>query len=88
MYTALTTVLFVFPPSLPVTPTNMNYCIAAFGIMFLIAGVTWLFVRKQYQGPVVELHGPSGESIRGFSPVEESKPSEQMEEFANACKRE
>ncbi len=86
MYTALTTVLFVFPPTLAVDSINMNYCIVAFGIMFLIAGVTWTFVRNQYHGPVVELHGPSGDVIQGFNPVEENKPSQQMEEFSNVRK--
>lgn len=55
-YCILTTVLFVFPPDLPVTGTNMNYCIVAFGIVVLISVVQW-FVdgRKNYTGPKVEL---------------------------------
>lgn len=82
----MTTVLFVFPPTLPVTSTNMNYCIAAFGIMFLIAGITWFTVSNQYHGPVVELHGPSGEVTQGFNPVEDKKPSAQMDEFVDGKK--
>ncbi|KAI5460567.1 amino acid/polyamine transporter I [Mariannaea sp. PMI_226] len=55
-WTILTTVLFVFPPELPVTPSNMNYCIAAFGIFLMIAGVTWIFDgRKSYKGPRLEV---------------------------------
>lgn len=47
--------LFVFPPELPVTSNNMNYCIVAFGIVLIIAGVTWIFDgRKHYDGPLVE----------------------------------
>lgn len=52
----LTTVLFVFPPELPVTTANMNYCIAAFGVILLIAVTTWfLDGRKNYDGPLIEL---------------------------------
>jgi hypothetical protein len=64
----------------------MNYCIAAFGIMFLVAGVTWFTVSDQYHGPVVELHRPSGEVTEGFNPVEGNKPSAQKEEFADGRK--
>ena len=39
-WTILTTVLFVFPPETPVTSNNMNYAIAAFGVILLIAGGT------------------------------------------------
>lgn len=34
----------------------MNYCIVAFGVMFLIAGGTWLAGgSRHYKGPHVEL---------------------------------
>ncbi|KAK4496072.1 hypothetical protein PRZ48_012051 [Zasmidium cellare] len=51
-YTILTTVLFLFPPARPVTGSNMNYCIVAFGIIILISGLQWIFDgRKNYSGP-------------------------------------
>ncbi|KAK5116433.1 hypothetical protein LTR62_007980 [Meristemomyces frigidus] len=55
-YVVLTTVLFVFPPALPVTGSSMNYCVVAFGIVLLISMIQW-FVdgRKNYKGPKVEL---------------------------------
>jgi choline transport protein len=55
-YVILTTVLFVFPPELPVTGSNMNYCIVAFGIVLIISMIQW-FVdgRKNFHGPKVEL---------------------------------
>ncbi|KAI7368011.1 hypothetical protein KC336_g21141, partial [Hortaea werneckii] len=55
-YTILTTVLFVFPPELPVTGTNMNYCIVAFGVVLIISVNQW-FVdgRRNYTGPKIEL---------------------------------
>jgi hypothetical protein len=33
MFAVLTTVFFLFPPELPVTPSNMNYTIVVFGII-------------------------------------------------------
>ncbi|CAK3807035.1 Choline transport [Lecanosticta acicola] len=54
-YVILTTVLFVFPPEIPVTGSSMNYCIVAFAIVFIISAVTWfLDGRKNYTGPQVE----------------------------------
>lgn len=55
-YVIVTTVLFVFPPELPVTGNNMNYCIVAFAIVLLISVVQW-FVdgRKNYRGPKIEI---------------------------------
>jgi hypothetical protein len=51
----MTTVLFVFPPYLPVTGTNMNYCIVAFAFLLIISTIQW-FVdgRKNYKGPYIE----------------------------------
>ena len=55
-WTVLTTVLFVFPPVIPVTPNNMNYCIVAFGLILLISGTTWIVDgRKHYRGPKVDI---------------------------------
>jgi amino acid transporter len=66
----LTTVLFVFPPVLPVTPANMNYCIVAFGVILLIAGTTWIFDgRKNYKGPVVEIEGMFHGTVDGTDPA-------------------
>lgn len=55
-YVILTTVLFVFPPELPVTGSSMNYCVVAFAIVLIISMIQW-FVdgRKNYKGPKVEL---------------------------------
>ncbi|KAF2726091.1 amino acid permease [Polychaeton citri CBS 116435] len=55
-FVILTTVLFVFPPDLPVTGNNMNYCIVAFGVVLIISTIQW-FVdgRKNYTGPKVDI---------------------------------
>ncbi|PSN74538.1 amino acid permease [Corynespora cassiicola Philippines] len=51
-YAIVTTVLFLFPPELPVTGSNMNYCVVAFAIILIISTVQW-FVdgRKNFTGP-------------------------------------
>lgn len=52
----LTTVLFVWPTSNPTTPVNMNYCVAAFGVIIVIAGSNWvLSARKTYKPPALQL---------------------------------
>ncbi|KAI1816577.1 amino acid permease [Poronia punctata] len=57
-WTILTTVLFVFPPETPVTSENMNYAVAAFGVILLISGLTWIFDgRKNYRGPKIDVDG-------------------------------
>ncbi|KAK4150829.1 amino acid/polyamine transporter I [Chaetomidium leptoderma] len=58
IWTILTTVLFVFPPEIPTTAMNMNYCIVAFGVILLISVVQWIFDgRKNYTGPKVDIDG-------------------------------
>ncbi|QRW20032.1 choline transport protein [Rhizoctonia solani] len=41
-FAVLTTVFFLFPPELPVTPANMNYTIVVFGIIAIVSATTWL----------------------------------------------
>jgi choline transport protein len=55
-YVIVTTVLFVFPPELPVTGSNMNYCIVAFAIIIIISTIQW-FVdgRKNFTGPRADM---------------------------------
>ncbi|KAJ6178566.1 hypothetical protein N7519_009027 [Penicillium mononematosum] len=62
IYIALTTVLFLFPPELPATGSNMNYCVAAFGIVFVISVIQW-FVdgRKNFVGPRIQVEVFNGE---------------------------
>ncbi|PKK48726.1 hypothetical protein CI102_6930 [Trichoderma harzianum] len=71
LWAILTTVLFVFPPELPVTPANMNYCIVAFGVILLISGGTWIFGgRKTYKGPVVDIQGMFHGTVDGLDGLE------------------
>lgn len=57
-YIILTTVLFFFPEDLPVTGSNMNYCIVVFGVWMIICLVWWFIDgRKNYAGPQVEIDG-------------------------------
>ncbi|KAK3683065.1 hypothetical protein LTR37_020603 [Vermiconidia calcicola] len=56
VYTIITTVLFLFPPFIPVTGTSMNYCIVAFGIILLISAVQWIVDgRKNFEGPRITI---------------------------------
>lgn len=56
LYTILTTILFVFPPALPVSGSSMNYCVVAFAIVVIISLIQW-FVdgRNNYSGPTVDI---------------------------------
>lgn len=69
----VTTVLFVFPPELPVTGSNMNYCIVAFFIVLVIATVEW-FVngRANFKGPKINLEALSNGEVVGIT-AEESQ---------------
>jgi len=52
-FAVLTTVFFLFPPELPVTPANMNYTIVVFGIIAIVSATTWVTSgRKNFKGPL------------------------------------
>ncbi|RQM06246.1 hypothetical protein DH86_00001046, partial [Scytalidium sp. 3C] len=71
-YTIITTVLFMFPPELPVTGSNMNYCIAAFGIVLVVSVVQWYVDgRKNYSGPRLNLDALKSGVVVGMPPVED-----------------
>ncbi|KAL4810210.1 amino acid/polyamine transporter I [Aspergillus unguis] len=54
-YISLTTVLFLFPPERHVTGSNMNYCVAAFGVILIISTFQWIVDgRKNFTGPRVD----------------------------------
>ena len=56
VYVIITTVLFIFPPDVPVTSgSTMNYCIVAFAIVLLVSSITWFADgRKNFHGPKME----------------------------------
>ncbi|KAJ5766609.1 uncharacterized protein N7511_004225 [Penicillium nucicola] len=61
-YIALTTILFLFPPALPATGSSMNYCVAAFGIVFIVSAIQWIVDgRKNFVGPRFEVEVLAGE---------------------------
>ncbi|KAL6898435.1 amino acid/polyamine transporter I [Trichoderma evansii] len=75
VWTIITTVLFLFPPEPQVTPSNMNYAVAALGILFLIATFQWIFDgRKNYKGPqlpsINELHIIDGGNVVSGVPMD------------------
>ncbi|KAI5480288.1 glycoside hydrolase family 16 protein [Pseudohyphozyma bogoriensis] len=52
IFATVTNVFFVFPPSLPVTPSNMNYVIVVVAVVVLLSGITWVVdARKNFHGP-------------------------------------
>ncbi|KAF7177489.1 hypothetical protein CNMCM7691_005742 [Aspergillus felis] len=71
-YIALTTVLFVFPPSSTVTGSSMNYAVAAFAVIITISIFQW-FVdgRKNFTGPRVDITLDALDAI----PVHEEDPT-------------
>lgn len=91
LWTIVTTILFVFPPELPATGNNMNYCIVAFGVILVIASLQWIFDgRKNYKGPAVDAEAlkngegltgvPAGDgAVRGDSAEENSKVSHKQD---------
>ncbi|KAJ5822612.1 Amino acid/polyamine transporter I [Penicillium robsamsonii] len=79
-YIALTTVLFVFPPSSTVTGSSMNYCIAAFAVIISISVFQW-FVdgRKNFTGPRVDI---TIDALDTVHTREEIEPSMDEKKFA------
>ncbi|KAH7152663.1 amino acid/polyamine transporter I [Dactylonectria macrodidyma] len=56
VYTIVTSVLFLFPPALPVTGTSMNYCVVAFAIVVIISLIQWVVDgRKSFKGPRITI---------------------------------
>ena len=73
--------LFVFPPELPVTGNNMNYCIAAFAIIVIISTIQW-FVdgRKNYSGPRIDAEAMKNADVMGMAvDSNEAKPLGEQE---------
>jgi choline transport protein len=52
----------------------MNYCIVAFGVILLIAGLTWIFDgRKHYTGPILDVEGLIQGKVEGMDPGHSEK---------------
>lgn len=69
LYTILTTVLFVFPPDLPVTGNNMNYCIAAFAIVLIVSAIQWYVDgKKNFSGPKLDMDAMKSGEVVGLAP--------------------
>ncbi|KAJ5783973.1 uncharacterized protein N7518_009650 [Penicillium psychrosexuale] len=75
-YIALTTVLFVFPPSSTVTGSSMNYCIAAFAVIIIISVFQW-FVdgSKNFTGPRADIL----DALDTVPTIEEVQPMHEKE---------
>jgi choline transport protein len=66
----------MFPPVLPVTGNNMNYCVAAFAIVLIISLIQW-FVdgRKNYTGPQIDIDALKAGEILGEAPMDGGRNS-------------
>lgn len=59
----------------------MNYAIVAFGIMLLIAGLTWVFDgRKNYEGPHMDVQALLEGKVEGMEPIKASGSAGKTEE--------
>ncbi|TVY24173.1 Choline transport protein, partial [Lachnellula hyalina] len=69
-YVIVTTVLFLFPPDLPVTGSNMNYCVVVFAIILIISIIQW-FVdgKKNFTGPRINIEGLQNGEVIGVDPI-------------------
>ncbi|PWY92687.1 amino acid permease [Aspergillus heteromorphus CBS 117.55] len=80
-YISFTTVLFLFPPDYPVTGSNMNYCVAVFGIILVISMFQWIVDgRKNFTGPRMDVDVLSGQVGAGSDPVEEVVQQNDLQE--------
>ncbi|KAG2024761.1 hypothetical protein GB937_003460 [Aspergillus fischeri] len=71
VYISVTTVLFLFPPELPVSGSSMNYCVAAFGIIIIISAIQWIIDgRKNFTGPRTDMDILTGQLPAGHYPVD------------------
>lgn len=66
----MTSVLFVFPPAIPVTGSSMNYCIVAFAIVIIIATVQWFIDgKKNFHGPKIDLAALQEGEVMAIDPT-------------------
>ena len=74
----------MFPPELPVTGNNMNYCIAAFAIVLIVSMIQW-FVdgRKNYTGPQIDVDALKSGEVVGMAPTESNAERDSGDTLTN-----
>jgi choline transport protein len=73
----VTSILFVFPPAIPVDGSSMNYCIVAFAIVIIIATVQWFIDgRKNFHGPKIDLAALQEGEVVTIDPTSASSEQE------------
>jgi choline transport protein len=83
-------VLFVFPPILPVTGNNMNYCIVAFVIVLIVSIIQWYVDgKKNYSGPKLDMDAMKNGEVVGLSPESSNgeTPTDDLEDNKNIASR-
>ncbi|KAK9455628.1 Hnm1p [Dipodascopsis uninucleata] len=76
LYLIFCIIFFFFPTEMPVTGSNMNYCIAAFGITGIFGTISWFVTgRKDYirEMQVTSIEGKAVEEYSGTDSVSEKK---------------
>lgn len=75
----------MFPPELPVTGNNMNYCIAAFAIVLIVSVIQW-FVdgRKNYTGPQIDVDALKSGEVVGMAPTDSNAERPSGDTLTNA----
>lgn len=70
IYVIITTVLFLFPPDLPVTGSNMNYCVVVFFIILVVSMVQWYVDgKKNFTGPRIDVDALQNGAVVGMEPT-------------------
>ncbi|CAG8972719.1 hypothetical protein HYALB_00008634 [Hymenoscyphus albidus] len=76
VYLIVTTVLFLFPPELPVTGSNMNYCIVVFFIILVLSIMQWFIDgKKNYNGPRINIDNLQNAEVEGVDASHEEESS-------------
>ncbi|KAK5090366.1 hypothetical protein LTR05_000538 [Lithohypha guttulata] len=76
LYSILTTILFVFPPAIPVTGNSMNYAIVAFAVVILISVIQWVVDgRKNYKGPQIDVGAMINGEVEGLNVIPTNESS-------------
>ncbi len=78
----------MFPPVMPVTGNNMNYCVAAFAIVLIVSVIQW-FVdgRKNFTGPQIDVDALKSGEVVGMAPTESNVAGGRSEETLTGDKR-
>ena len=83
----ITTVLFLFPPDLPVTGSNMNYCVVVFFIILMVSVFQWFIDgKKNFTGPRIDIGALQNGEVVGMEPASEDQSAGSLGEDSKEVK--